>query len=372
MVLTAIATSWQNRRRRAAGPRLWIPALCAFVLGAFAATERATASPLTFTNYTTGNGLATDIIWDVYATGNSIFTTHLYDPRISTSADGGASWSQSAPPPATSFKTSVTGVGSKVYLGTDGGVSVSNDLGATWNTRTTPGGSGASTVFEKAGKLYAGTGLGVSVSTNDGVSWTSSGTAQGLGSDAVYSLYADGSNVYAGTRNGLSVSTDGGATWNNTAFGIGDKIIWGVWGDGSTVYGATEDSGLKVSTNNGSTYSTITMAQGLASNDLRGVTVSGGSIYVAAIGGLSISSDGGVTWDNYTTANGLGSNIVLNTYVDGNKLYVSTIGGLSVATLSPTPSAVPEIDPAGLGSAIAVLCGGLGLIERRRRAFAAA
>lgn len=37
-----------------------------------------------------------------------------------------------------------------------------------------------------------------------------------------------------------------------------------------------------------------------------------------------------------------------------------------VQPVSP-PSPVPEIDPAGMGSVIAIVTGGLGLLERRRK-----
>jgi hypothetical protein len=39
---------------------------------------------------------------------------------------------------------------------------------------------------------------------------------------------------------------------------------------------------------------------------------------------------------------------------------------LSEVRFVGTPSAVPEIDPAGLGSVLALLGGVLGLVERRR------
>lgn len=43
---------------------------------------------------------------------------------------------------------------------------------------------------------------------------------------------------------------------------------------------------------------------------------------------------------------------------------VSTISAFAV--FATTPAAVPEIDPAGLGTVLGLVCGGLGLVERRR------
>lgn len=40
--------------------------------------------------------------------------------------------------------------------------------------------------------------------------------------------------------------------------------------------------------------------------------------------------------------------------------------GLRDFTVQSAPSAVPEIDPAGMGSVLALVAGALGLLERRR------
>lgn len=53
--------------------------------------------------------------------------------------------------------------------------------------------------------------------------------------------------------------------------------------------------------------------------------------------------------------------------------YVASVGSggqtrLDLVTVTAVPSApVPEIDPAGMGSVLALVTGGLGLLERRRR-----
>jgi hypothetical protein len=71
-----------------------------------------------------------------------------------------------------------------------------------------------------------------------------------------------------------------------------------------------------------------------------------------------------LSWVNYTTTDGLGNAVVRDITVNGGKVYAATDGGLSIAYLSI--SAVPEIDPAGMGSVIALVTGALGLVERRR------
>jgi len=51
---------------------------------------------------------------------------------------------------------------------------------------------------------------------------------------------------------------------------------------------------------------------------------------------------GPLSFTNYTTANGLGDNVVKGVYVSGSTIYAATEDGLSIAQQSdPTPSAVP-------------------------------
>jgi photosystem II stability/assembly factor-like uncharacterized protein len=49
-------------------------------------------------------------------------------------------------------------------------------------------------------------------------------------------------------------------------------------------------------------------------------------------GGVSVSYDLGSTWHTYTTANGLGSNYVISLAVSGSTAYAMTNGGLSIST----------------------------------------
>lgn len=60
-------------------------------------------------------------------------------------------------------------------------------------------------------------------------------------------------------------------------------------------------------------------------------------------------------------------NTVYNTSV--GDLVITSVNGPSVftAAFGPSPSPVPEIDPAGMGSVLALVGGGIGLLERRRR-----
>ena len=84
-------------------------------------------------------------------------------------------------------------------------------------------------------------------------------------------------------------------------------------------------------------FATYTTANGLGSNTVNRITVSGSTIYASTWGGLSISTNGGTSWTNYTTANGLGNNYVSDVAVSGSTIYASTgyssmPGGVSIST----------------------------------------
>jgi len=121
-------------------------------------------------------------------------------------------------------------------------------------------------------------------------------------------------------------------TNKTTANGLGSNTVLGVFVSGSTVYAATFN-GLSISTNGGITFINKTTADGLANNNLRGVSTSADTVYAATVGGgLSITTDGGNTFTNKTTADGLGNNSLYGVFASGSTVYVATIGGLSISS----------------------------------------
>ena len=209
-------------------------------------------------------------------------------------------------------------------------------------------------VYAVGSNVYAGTTGGLSISTDSGTTFTNKTTADGLGNNNVLGVYAVGSTLYAATHGGLSISTDGGATFTNktTADGLGNNTVYGVYAVGSTLYAGTT-GGLSISTDSGTTFTNKTTADGLGNNNVYGVYAVGSTVYAATLGGLSISTDGGTTFTNKTTADGLGNNTVLGVYVDGSNVYAATSGGLSIST-NCGPSASASADPGVPGIFLAV------------------
>jgi hypothetical protein len=137
-----------------------------------AATPAALADPLSFTNYTTANGLGNNSVRGVYASGSSIYAATAAGLGIST--DGGSSFSN---------YTTNDGLGDNLVNG----------------------------VYASGSSIYAATsagngGGGLSISTNGGTSFTNYTTANGLGDNDVQGVYASGSSIYAATDGGLSIA----------------------------------------------------------------------------------------------------------------------------------------------------------------------
>ena len=101
-------------------------ALLATAAGALslAATPAALADGLSFTNYTTGNGLGSDTVSGVYASGSSIYAGTTGGLSIST--NNGTNWSNYTTTQGLANDT-VRGVyasGSSIYAATDSGLSI--------------------------------------------------------------------------------------------------------------------------------------------------------------------------------------------------------------------------------------------------------
>ena len=94
-------------------------------------------------------------------------------------------------------------------------------------------------------------------------------------------------------------------------------------------------------------FTNKTTANGLGSNTVLGVFVSGSTVYAATFNGLSISTNGGSTFSNKTPAHGLGSDYIYGVFASGSTVYAATDGGLSIGfdDVTPTPTATATLTP---------------------------
>jgi hypothetical protein len=118
-----------------------------------------------------------------------------------------------------------------------GGIWRSTDGGTTWNRATiTPptadctNNLGAFAVASEAGtsRLWAGTLCGLAFSNDSGATWQYLAPGTGYNNDKTYAVLAPGSNqLKILTDSGVKVSTDGGATWSVSLTGLPSEIVMG-------------------------------------------------------------------------------------------------------------------------------------------------
>jgi hypothetical protein len=310
----------------------------------------ASASGITFVNKNKSNtDLVEDRVQYVYANGTDVYVANETWPAggLGVSSDYGETFrivnrsttNNTLGSDAVNF---VRVFGSKLYVGTEGGLSVSSDGGTTFtnydNNNNSLGENNVMSVFVDGTKIYAGTyGGGLRVSTDGGTNFNHLSNMNG---SMVREVMVDGNTLFVATWDaGLSFSSDGGTTFTNrtTTDGLGNNTVWGVFADGANVYAAT-DGGLSISTDGGTTFTNRTTTDGLGSNSVNKVVKSGGVIYAATSGGLSISNNGGTTFTNYTA--GLGSGTVEAVFVDGDVVYAGTTGGLGIYA---PPTVIPSV-----------------------------
>jgi hypothetical protein len=302
-----------------------------------------------WTNITTANGLVSNTVYGLAVSGSTIWAAT--DQGISISQDGGATWTtktaaslggMSVNDVAVNGSTVVAGLGTTNTLTAPGGVAVSTDGGLTWtNSRTTNASNGLGYALV-TGVALLGTSLyaadfGVQKSTDGGQTFSPADPAF---SHYITKVNTVGSSIFLSSNGyGLDVSTDGGGTWNTftkAANGLGSDSLNGVAVSGSTLYAATNDAGVSVSTDGGLSWTTHQTFWGGGYGNLRvrGIAVSGSTVYAATGGGgLAVSYDGGTTWTGYTSASGLGS-VPSNSAVNDQNCVVVTGGKVYVGTSS--------------------------------------
>jgi len=232
---------------------------------------------------TTAQGLVSNNIQSVYVSGNTIFAGT--DQGLSVSTNNGGTW-QTMPAVQNAVTNSVLGfyaVGSIWYL--------SMNTFSTFNNNNVPSVM-PQTVF---------------ISQNNGTSWSSfpningnvAVSVSGKGGNYLYAVTATVSNGTANNTNAVNisgnsylvannyVSSDLGNTWNivnnvPTSSAFSDAL-------NNTLY-FTSTNGLAITTNNGSTWTTFTTAQGLADNNIISMSTTPTAVYVLTQTALSVAS----------------------------------------------------------------------------------
>lgn len=171
--------------------------------------------------------------------------------------------------------------------------------------------------------LYAGTEFGVYLSTDIGATWTT--VNNGLPATLIWSLKVSGNNLYACTGGlGLFRTTDNGTSWSN--LGLAGELIYTCVVKGTTIFAGTGDHGVYRSTDDGANWTQVN--NGLTRLHVKALFVNGNSIFAGTHPSMFRSTDDGENWVELT--NGL-PNPPVNEYsftMIGSTLFAGVDSGV--------------------------------------------
>jgi photosystem II stability/assembly factor-like uncharacterized protein len=148
----------------------------------------------------------------------------------------------------------------------------------------------------QAQKVYAGTEDGVYMSQDKGATWKRLGN---LVDESILSLAVAGDTLFAGTFLGLYVSRDGGVKWERTGASSIQSWVEAVGVSGNIVYAGSGDmfigQTLNRSEDGGKTWKAVTLAH-KRSEKVVGIRFLGDRLFVASNNGMDYSPDKGATW----------------------------------------------------------------------------
>jgi hypothetical protein len=129
--------------------------------------------------------------------------------------------------------------------------------------------------------------------------WAPAGSLPGLGSGKIWQVAFAPQNqllAAAATDNGVYVSADGGNTW--TSAGLRSSRVWAVAfsdqpGQGVALYAGLANAGIRVSLDNGTSWSND--SAGLPNLDVRDIAVTTAGLAAGTDDGVALSSSG-TTW----------------------------------------------------------------------------
>lgn len=159
----------------------------------------------------------------------------------------------------------------------------------------------------------------------------------GASDSVILCLASKDSNIFAGTwQTGILLSTNNGTNWTNINNGLGNNAsIFSLTINGSNIFAGTDVDGLFLSTNNGSYWHSLN--NGINNNFVTTVFISGSEIFAGTWGGVFVSTNNGLNWTKMN--NGLndsteitsitisGTNVIAGTYNQG--IYLSSNNGLN-------------------------------------------
>jgi len=120
-----------------------------------------------------------------------------------------------------------------------------------------------------------------------------------LTNSTIVTLAVSGTNIYAGAvDSGVFLSTNNGTSWTAINDGLTDTHIWSLAVSGTNLFAGTAFGGVFLSTNNGANWSAVN--NGLTSTSIRFLAVTGTNVFAIAQASLSdsifLSTNNGASW----------------------------------------------------------------------------
>jgi beta-lactamase regulating signal transducer with metallopeptidase domain len=198
--------------------------------------------------------------------------------------------------------------------------------------------------FAVSGKnLFAGTNGGVYLSTNDGASWN----AAGLINTDISALALSGENLFAATYRGVFLSSNYGKSWNEVNNGLTNTDVVALAVSGKNLFAGTFGGGIFLSTNNGTSWTEKNNDQ--SNIMVRALAISGENLFAATNRGVFLSTDNGTSWTEVN--NGLSTIMLRGRFVevrDGNNIsYLTTNSSSQTSPGSGTPTNIAALAVSG-------------------------
>jgi photosystem II stability/assembly factor-like uncharacterized protein len=285
-----------------------------------------------------------------------IGTSSLY-----TSTDNGTTWQKQIIGLGSNGVYSIEAINNDIYLGGEGELFASKDLGATWtkstfdytilsifcsdtelwtagnsnviHKSTTKGDTWSFRTFEQPNVSAVGIGVnkidnsiflsgkGVYKSSDDGITWTP--LNNGIYNQLVKNVAIRGNVLFAGTdRQGILFSSDRGETWKrpDAPLSILDCDVSGFYSTAEAIFAATS-KGVFKSLDNGVNWSLVLDVQ--INESFLSISGNGNRLVAYSNRGAFVSKDGGLNW-TLTGTSIIDGNGTMTTLIKGDTVICST------------------------------------------------
>ncbi len=257
----------------------------------------------------------------------------------------------------------------RILVATSQGLSMSTNGNLSFFSKTTTDGLISNSLssiyadFSVQNLVIGSDGSGISLSSDGGQTFTNKTTSNGLSSNGINGVWTNGTVIFVATDRGLDYSINFGSSFTSLLSEKIEDISSYESGSNSRIF-ISSRTGLYIYETNGNLVKKITMAQGLPSNKVYTSFYDGNTIAVATNTGValyndpvnSLSNTSGGPIEVITTSNGLANNNVKGVLIQRGIIYLNTSSKFYRRNFSQTDTAFEEIPPATFTLSLKDVC----------------